>query len=239
LLQEDLHMNAGECYRERLFPITADLVGLEADLVIPPGAENLVLLVHSTKGGRHRSNSQLVAETLHKAGLATVAIDLLTLHEEASDWHTKYLLFNANLLAARLGGATDWLMEQPSLRGFHMGYLGIGIEAGAALLAAAEKPSRVGAIVCINGRTDLANAVLSQISAPTLLVVGEEDSLTMRINQKALRTIETEKQLEVVTGASRLNEQPKVLCGVADLAARWFEQHLGVVRSKSGQLVEL
>jgi putative phosphoribosyl transferase len=232
-------MNAGECYRERLFPITADSVRLEADLVIPPKAENLILLVHSTKGGRHRANSQLLAETLHKAGLATVAIDLLTLHEEASDWHTKYLLFNANLLSARLAGATDWLMEQSSLRGFRMGYLGTGIEAGAALLAAAEKPSRVGAIACINGRIDLASAVLSQISAPTLLIVGEADSLTLRINQKALRTLETEKQLEVMAGASRLNEQPEVLREVADLAAQWFKQNLGSAKLGSKQLVEL
>lgn len=110
------------------------------------------MLVHSTSGGRYSQSSQDIAAVLHQAGLATLAIDLLTLHEKASDWRTKYLLFDANLLAERLGGANDWLTSYPITQGLRMGYLGMGIEAGAMLLAAAEKPSRVGAIACLGGR---------------------------------------------------------------------------------------
>jgi dienelactone hydrolase len=233
LTQEDYH-------KERLFPISSNSVRLEADLVIPPQAEHLVLLIHSTRSRRYSSNCHAIAEIFHQSGLATLAIDLLTLHEEASDWHSKYLLFNANLLAERLEGVTDWLMEQPSLQGFSIGFFGIGIEAGAALLAAAHHPHPVKAITCVNGRSDLATGVLSEITVPTLLIVGKEDTLTQRINQNALVKIQAEKRLEEVAGASLINEQPEVLKTIAGMAAQWFKQHLGDAEFKlEEQLVEI
>jgi putative phosphoribosyl transferase len=226
--------------KQRLFPITADLVRLEADLVMPPQAQNVIVLVHSTSGGRYSVNSQLIADAFHQAGLATVALDLLTLHEEASDWHTKYLLFNVNLLAERLGGATDWLIQQPELQGLKVGYWGMGIEAGAAVLAAAKNPSRTGAIACLNGRLDLASSVLSQVTMPTLLMVSDEDSLAQRINQKAWQHISAEKRLEQVAGSNQGSYQPEVLKEIAGLAAEWFKQSLsGSSLRSEEQLVEL
>jgi putative phosphoribosyl transferase len=219
-------MNVKEDYKERLFPITAHSVRLEGDLVIPPQVEGLIILVHSTSRGRYSQSSQYIAAVMHQAGLATLAINLLTLHEAASDWHTKYLLFNANLLAERLGGATDWLTLHPATQGLKMGYFGMGIEAGAVILAAAEKPSRVGAIACLGGRLDLASAVLSKIQMPTLLMVGKEDSRAQRINQNALEKIHAEKQLEMIAGATDLSENPEALNQVADSAAQWFKQYL-------------
>jgi dienelactone hydrolase len=232
-------MNVKENYKERLFPITTDSVRLEGDLVIPPQVEGLVLLVHSTSGGRYSQSSQYIAAILHQAKLATLAIDLLTLHEEASDWHSKSLLFNPGLLAERLGGATDWLTSYPVTQGLKMGYLGMGIEAGAAILAAAEKPSRVGAIACLGGRLDLATAVLHQIRVPTLLMVGEEDSRAQNINRNAWERIPAEKQIEVIAGATHLNKNPAALEKVANLTALWFKNHLvsDKLRAK-GQLVE-
>jgi putative phosphoribosyl transferase len=229
-----------EDYKERLFPISSNSVRLEADLVIPPQAESLVLLIHSTRSRRYSSNCHAIAEIFHQFGLATLAIDLLTLHEEASDLHSRYLLFNANLLADRLKGVTDWLMQQPSLRGFKIAYFGIGIEAGAALLTAAHYPHLVRAIACVNGRADLATAVLPEITMPTLLMVGKEDSLTQRINQNALVKIQAEKRLEEIAGASLINEQPEVLKTIAGMAAQWFKQHLGDAELKpEEQLVEI
>ena len=219
-------MNVKENYKEKLFPITADLVRLEANLVIPPQTDGLIILVHSTSKGRYSQSSQYIAAVLHHAGLATLAINLLTLHEEASDCRTKYLIFNANLLAERLGGATDWLALHPATQDLRMGYFGVGIEAGAAILAAAKKPSRVGAIACLGGRLDLASAVLSKIQVPTLLMVDEEDSRAQHINQNALEKIHVEKQLEMIAGATHLSENLQALNKVADSAAQWFKQHL-------------
>lgn len=219
-------MTVKEDYKEKVFPITNDSVRLEGDLVIPLQAEGLVILVHSTSGGRYSQSNQHIAATLHRVGLATLTIKLSTLHEEAGDRHTKYLLFNANLLAERLGGATDWLALHPATQNLTMGYFGMGIEAGAVLLAAAEKPSRVGAIACLGGRLDLADRVLSNIETPTLLMVGEEDARAQRINQDALEKIHAEKQLQLIVGATHLNENLEALSAVADRMAIWFKQYL-------------
>lgn len=220
-------------YQEKVFPITTDSICLEGNLVIPPQTESLVVLVYSTSRGRYSQISQYIAAVMHQAGLATLAINLLTLHEEASDWRTKYLLFNADLLAERLGGATDWLALHPATQGLKTGYFGMGIEAGAAILAAAEKPSRVGAIACLGGRLDLANAVLSKIQVPTLLMVGEEDSRAQQVNQDALGKIHAEKQLRIIAGATHLNENLQALNQVADSAAQWFNQHLVLTESRA------
>ena len=219
-------MTVKEDHQEKIFPITNDLISLEGDLVIPLQAEGLVILVHSTSGGRYSQSNQHIAAVLHRAGLATLTINLSTLHEEAGDRHNKYFLFNANLLAERLGGATDWLASYPDTQGLRMGYFGMGIEAGAALLAAAENPSRVAAIACLGGRLDLANAVLSNIETPTLLLVDPEDSRAQRINQNALEKVHAEKQLQLITGASHLNENLEALNEVSDLMAHWFRQYL-------------
>ncbi|MBW4517479.1 MAG: alpha/beta hydrolase [Timaviella obliquedivisa GSE-PSE-MK23-08B] len=219
-------MNIKENYKERLFSITADRIYLEGDLVIPLQAESLIILVHSTNKGRYSQSSQRIAAVLHQAGLATLIISLLTLHEEASDRNTKYLLFNANLLAERLGGATDWLSLYPATQGLRMGYFGSGIEAGAAILAAAKKPSRVGAIACLGGRLDLANAVLSNVQSPTLLMVAEDDARAQHVNQDALEKIHAQKQLETIAGASYLSENSEALNKVANLATQWFKQYL-------------
>jgi putative phosphoribosyl transferase len=219
-------MAGQEDYKERVFPITADSVRLEADLVIPPQAEGIVLLVNSTSKGRYGASNQFIARVLQESGLATAAINLLTLHEEASDWHTKYLLFNSSLLAERLNGATDWLASLPATQGLKMGYWGTGIEAGAALLAAAKQVGQVGAIACFGGRLDLATAVFPAIQMPILLLVSQEDSLAQRINQNAFEKIPAEKRLELIAGSARLNEQSETLEKVADLLTEWFKQHL-------------
>jgi putative phosphoribosyl transferase len=219
-------MTVKEDYQEKIFPITNDRISLEGDLVIPLQAEGLVILIHSTSGGRYSQSNHHLAAVLHRAGLATLTINLSTLHEEAGDRHNKYLLFNANLLAERLGGATDWLTLNPATQGLRMGYFGMGIEAGAALLAAAEKPSRVGAIACLGGRLDLANAVLSSIETPILLLIDEEDSRAQRINQNALEKIHAEKQLQLITGAAQMNENLAALDEVVTLTAQWFKQYL-------------
>ena len=226
-------MTVTEDYQEKIFPITNNLISLEGDLVIPLQAEGLVILVHSTSSGRYSQSNHYLAAVLHRAGLATLTINLSTLHEEAGDRHNKYLLFNANLLAERLGGATDWLTLYPATQGLRRGYFGMGIEAGAALLAAAEKPSRVGAIACLGGRLDLANAVLHSIETPTLLLLDTEDSRAQRINQNALEKIDAEKHLQLIAGAAHLNENLAALNEVADLTTQWFKRYLAPAQSKA------
>jgi pimeloyl-ACP methyl ester carboxylesterase len=163
---------------------------------------------------------------LNEANLATLLIDLLTPHEEEVDFNTSYLRFDIGLLAKRLGGATDWLSQYPDTRHLPVGYFGASTGAGAALVAAAERPDVVGAVVSRGGRPDLAGAALAHVRAPTLLIVGGNDIQVIQLNRVALAQLRCEKQLVIVPGATHLFEERGALEEVARLAREWFRRHL-------------
>jgi putative phosphoribosyl transferase len=200
-------------------------VNLCGDLAVPPIASAMVLFAHGAGSSRKSPRNQFVAQRLNEAGFATLLMDLLTEEEDTS---TAEPPFHVELLAGRLMDATDWLMGQPSLRKLEIGYFGASTGAAAALTAAAWRPDDVKAIVSRGGRPDLAGAVLLQVRAPTLLVVGGDDGLVVDMNRDAFAQLRCEKRLELVPGATHLFEEPGALSHVADVARDWFNEHLGV-----------
>jgi dienelactone hydrolase len=213
---------------ERLVQVSTDSVILEGNLGIPEGAEGIVLFAHGSGSSRFSPRNQFVARVLCEGGLATLLIDLLTSEEEKIDRRTRHLRFDINLLAGRLVGATDWLSQHPDTRDLHIGHFGASTGAAAALIAATERPDVVEAIVSRGGRPDLAGPVLSQVEAPTLLIVGGNDIPVIELNQQALAQLRTEKKLEIVPGATHLFEEPGALEQVAQLARQWFQRYLTV-----------
>jgi putative phosphoribosyl transferase len=140
---------------ERLVRVTAGAVTLEANLSLPEAARGVVLFAHGSGSSRHSSRNRYVARLLNEAKLATLLIDLLTPDEEAVDLRTAHLRFDIGLLAQRLVGATDWLIHHPDTRHLRIGHFGASTGAAAALVAAAERPDAVGAVVSRGGRPDL------------------------------------------------------------------------------------
>ncbi len=212
---------------ERPVRISAGPVELDGNLGVPDGAEGVVLFAHGSGSGRHSPRNRYVARALRDANLATLLLDLLTPEEEEADLRTRHLRFDIGLLAERLAGATDWLSENPDTRELRVGYFGASTGAGAALVAAAERPEAVGAIVSRGGRPDLAGDALPRVEAPTLLIVGGNDEPVIRMNREALARMRAERELEIVPGATHLFEEPGALEEVARLAAGWFARHLG------------
>src|SRR5881227_2795499 len=141
---------------EQAVRVSAGPVTLEGNLGIPEGARGVVLFAHGSGSGRHSPRNRFVARQLRAAGLATLLIDLLTEAEEAVDQYSAHLRFDIGLLADRLVGATDWLTEDPRTAGLSVGYFGASTGGRAALVAAARRPARVGAVVSRGGRPDLA-----------------------------------------------------------------------------------
>jgi putative phosphoribosyl transferase len=207
-----------------------DLVGT---LERPEEASGVVLFAHGTGSSRHSPRNRAVAEVLQRAGFATVLMDLLTEHEEELERETRHLRFDIELLAERLGAATEWIGRQPELGYLPLGYFGASTGAAAALLAASRRPHQVSAVVSRGGRPDLVGIELSRVRAPTLLIVGEADPVVMSLNREALGLIEAPSVLEVVPRATHLFEEPGALEQVASLARAWFTAHLkGDVRSQ-------
>ena len=211
---------------ERAVEVPAGPVELAGNLSVPEEAGGVVLFAHGSGSGRHSPRNRHVARTLEEAGLATLLIDLLTPDEEEADRESGHLRFDVGLLARRLAGATHWLRQNPDTRDLPVGYFGASTGAGAALVAAAERPREVGAVVSRGGRPDLAGDALPLVEAPTLLIVGSDDETVIRMNEEALGRLRAEKRLEIVPGAGHLFEEPGTLEEVARLAADWFTRHL-------------
>lgn len=211
---------------ERSVQVRAGEVILEGTLVVPASASGIVLFAHGSGSSRHSPRNRSVAGVLQTGGLATLLIDLLTPEEEAVDLRTAHLRFDIGLLAERLVGASDWLAEQPPTHDLRLGYFGASTGGGAALVAAAERPQTVHAVVSRGGRPDLAGAALPRVLAPTLLIVGERDLPVIEMNEAALARLDCFKRLEIVPGATHLFEEPGTLEEVARLARDWFERYL-------------
>jgi dienelactone hydrolase len=209
-----------------LVRLQAGSATLEGDLHIPHTAVGVVLFAHGSGSSRHSTRNRFVAGELQAAGLATLLIDLLTPDEEAMDQQTGHLRFDIHLLAERLVAATDWLNNQPATGSLQVGYFGASTGGGAALVAAAQMPESVGAVVSRGGRPDLAGGALPRVQAPTLLIVGGEDLTVLELNRVAMTRMRALNRLEIVPGATHLFEEPGALETVAHLARDWFLLYL-------------
>jgi putative phosphoribosyl transferase len=197
-------------------------VGLNGDLIIPDRATGIVVFAHGSGSSRHSSRNRFVARVLQEAGFGTLLMDLLTEREEEIDNRTAHLRFDIPLLAKRLAQATDWLAGEATTLALRVGYFGASTGAAAALIAAAQRPERVSAVVSRGGRPDLAEDALPQVEAPTLLIVGSLDTPVIEMNRSAYQQLRCEKRMEIVNGATHLFEEPGTLEQVATLARDWF-----------------
>lgn len=209
---------------------------LDGDLVVPAGTTGVVAFAHGSGSSRRSPRNRAVADTLNRAGFATLLLDLLTPAEEAADSATGTHRFDIRLLARRLADATDWLRTQPEVNGLPIGYFGASTGAAAALVAAADRGDRIAAIVSRGGRPDLAGNDLPRVTSPTLLLVGELDSVVLDLNIEAQRRLGRSSDLHIVPGASHLFEEPGTLERVAILARDWFEHYFALHLHGQGRL---
>lgn len=199
--------------------VEAGLVRLAGELALPDGAAAVVMFAHGSGSSRHSPRNRAVATALNSAGLGTLLFDLLT-EPEATDRRN---VFDIEVLADRLSGATRWLRTRTPVP---IGYFGASTGAAAALWAASSAGPEVGAVVSRGGRPDLAGPRLAGVRAPTLLIVGGRDTTVLDLNRQAESALRCECRLAVVPGATHLFEEPGALDEVSDLARDWFTLHL-------------
>lgn len=197
-------------------------LGLPGSFMTVPGASGVVLFAHGSGSSRLSPRNRRVADTLRERGLATLLLDLL----DADEAEDRDRVFDIDLLSDRVGMALDWLVARAGPMPLPIGLFGASTGAAAALQAAAMRPEQVAAVVSRGGRPDLAGKHLAEVSAPTLLIVGGDDSQVLALNREALRHLRCEKRLDVVPGATHLFEEPGALETVAQRAAGWFTTHL-------------
>jgi dienelactone hydrolase len=217
-------MNDDSEENKELVRIPAGKAFIEGNLVMPPGANGIVLFAHGSGSSRFSPRNKFVANVLEEAGIATLLIDLLTEEEEEIDMRTGKLRFDIDLLAQRLMAATDWVKKNPKTKHLAVGYFGASTGAAAALIAAAKLPDDVRVVVSRGGRPDLAQEHLPKVKAPVLLIVGGRDTVVIDLNKEAMKLLRAEKRFKIIPGASHLFEEPGKLEEVARLATAWFSK---------------
>lgn len=218
---------SGRQTKDSQVEVPVEDVRLEGILALPARPRGIVLFAHGSGSSRHSPRNAFIARSLQDVELATLLIDLLSEPEAADREH----VFAIDLLADRLLAITDWLSRDSRTGGLRVGYFGASTGAGAALQAAARAPARVSAVVSRGGRPDLAEAFLPRVTAPTLLVVGANDTPVLGLNEEALGLLTCPKELAVVPGATHLFEEPGTLEQVAELARNWFHRYLAAPAS--------
>ncbi|MBZ0289073.1 MAG: dienelactone hydrolase family protein [Anaerolineae bacterium] len=208
--------------------IPIDAVVLEGNLTVPVNSSAVVLFAPGSGSNRFSERSQMVAQTLTRAGISTLLVDLLTPGEYAVDQGNYAISGDVPLMTRRLTAAIDWLAHNPNTRRMYTGLYGVGNGAAEAFVAAAARPGQIRAVVTRGGRADLAGVTLTQIHAATLLLVGGNDPTTLRINQEAYTALRSVKAIEVIPGATHLFEEPGAMEQVSTLTRDWFIQHLTI-----------
>lgn len=206
--------------------IKAGRVLIEGDLTIPAKAAGLVLFAHGSGSSRFSKRNRFVARVLQGGGYATLLLDLLTNDEEAIDDETREYRFDVDRLGHRVVSAIDWAASDPQVARLPVACFGASTGAAAALIAAAEQPELVRAVISRGGRPDLAGFALPKVQAPTLLIVGGNDEPVIALNRAAMRRMRAPVQIEIVPGATHLFEEPGALESVSRLALKWCTTHL-------------
>lgn len=199
---------------------------INGTLTLIPDSIALVIFAHGSGSSRFSKRNQFVADILHQEAIATFLFDLLTQKEDEIDQMTREFRFDIPLLAERLVIVTNWVKTNKKTEYLKLGYFGSSTGAAAALIAAAQLPKDIKAVVSRGGRPDLAMDYLPQVQAPTLLIVGELDYEVIKLNEDAYAQLNCTKELQIIPNATHLFQEPGTLQEAANVAMQWIEKYL-------------
>lgn len=189
---------------------------LAGELTLPPRPIGIVVSADAHDGPGLASRQTGLVSTMAHNGLGTLLFSPLT----PVELQGRQRVLDMPLLSSRIAQVLAWLADRPELGALPVGLLGANQGACVALHAAACVPQRVFALVTHGGRPDLAGARLREVQAPTLLIMGNDDTGVLELGRHAARELPGTRQIEVMAGGRQLSD------AAATLASRWFMQHL-------------
>lgn len=211
-----------------MITIAAEAVELTGILSIPDGAKGIVILADSSGEASSSAHQRALtyAQSFYHAGLAYVLVDMFTSDEQRLDEQTGYFRANTDIIQQRIIGVANWLQEeQAKTSNLAIGYFGTGIYGGAILIAAANRPDIVAALVAAGGTFDAVRDDLPRVEAPTLLIAAAKDEASVKSTRETLDQLLIEKQFEQIEGADSLDDD-QALHEVARLGEQWFTRWL-------------
>lgn len=217
-----------ERFTGRLIEVAAGAVTLLALFHLPTKPRGLVVLTHGIEGsvdGSH-ATALAIANGLHRSSLATLVVDLFSTGEQQLDQGTDYFRLNTSIMEQRIMGIAEWAQDNAETSNLSIGYFGAGATGTTVLIAAAERPDVVKAVVAVAARLDLAQGYLRRIMSPTMLLAAQRDTNAVQQNQQAMESLTQEKRFEQITGVSTPFSSQASIAQVAQLTGEWFVQHL-------------
>jgi putative phosphoribosyl transferase len=211
--------------QEAIVTARAGPVQLGGRLIVPQGAETLILCIHNSGQWQRNPRNHYFTHLLRQAGCATLLLDLLTPEEEDYDARIGRMRFNTDLLASRLVLAIDWARKYSATRSLKLGLFGGGNAANTVLLAASERSDAiVGAVACNGPLLSLISLALPSVQIPTLLIAGGDNRAAVDLHRVTLAQLGGRKQLVVLPGVTRPFEESGAIEEVARLSHQWFQQ---------------
>lgn len=205
--------------------IHADGVSLKGSLALCHEHTGIVVFVQGIGSGRFSPRNKYITERLHKSGISTLLIDLLT-PGERTIVRNRDQKSNIDWLYARLNFVLDWLTEHNETADLSIALFGSNLGAAAALKTAADRSQQIAAVVSWSGRPDLVIDSLPHIKAPTLLVAGKYDVTIVNANRKAAEQLLATCYLEILADTGHDLKETAKLDELAELSCNWFQQHL-------------
>lgn len=206
------------------FSVPIGSIHLTGELGLPSQATGLILISHCLGDSRFSWRSRYFSHLLQQADLGTFSLDLLTPEEERRQHLAPPPLA---LLTERLVQSAEWTQRQPGLLGLRLGLLGENAASTAALVACSQLGSLVGGIVCLGGQ--LTDAIPAA-TAPTLLLVGDQDVAGLHASQQTQRRLGAASQVHTLAQTDHFFREPTTVAQAADEAATWFNKYLAKPR---------
>jgi putative phosphoribosyl transferase len=203
---------------------TSDAIGLDETGRHVHDSDALAILVHGGDSSRDSYRNRYIAGRLRLNGYATLRVDLLTRDEQETDAERDLMRFDVARVAARLTDVCDWTVRTGVHGARRTILIGSSTGAAVALATAAQRQANTFAVVVRGGRIDLTGSRLSRVRAPVLLVVGEADRETLRLNTDAMRSLPRGAKLIRVRGAGHSFDEPGALGAVAEHTVKWLDR---------------
>lgn len=197
-------------------------------LEIPPNAKSIIVFAHGPGKSCLSPRNRLVAQSLLRMGFAVLLPDLADRHEKSSDPATPQDTEYIKRIADRLTSVIDWLGTNRKTKHLCIGLFGARTGAAAAMIAAANRPDKVLAVVSRGGRPDLAAEQLESVLAPTLMIVGTKDRDHIDHNRHACGKMHDRPMLELIQGANHFFSEPGMIEKVASMSCLWFQRNLAL-----------
>lgn len=195
---------------------------------IPLHARGVILFAHGPGKCCRSPRNRTVAQSLLRMGFAVVLPDLADRDEKMHDRSCFKDPDYVERIAERLTVLIDWLGNYPKTHRLKIGLFGARTGAAAAMIAATRRPDAVCAVISRGGTLNLCEKFLSQVMAPTLMIVGGRDGDLADRSREACRAMRRKPMLELIHGANELFEEPGMIEKVASMSCLWFRHQMAI-----------